>query len=587
MNGYDHFVLPFTLGMYTLLIIFIVRVWEWIRRMPHEDRMIILRGIFSVRIFGVIGEIFMESLLHRRIFKVNKTLGYMHMSLAFGWFLLIVAGSVEAKMLSTKAFGNPWDPIFLKYFIYDSSPAFNHLMDALLLFVLSGVFLALIKRIRSRVFGLRRTTRQRSFDKFAITALWLIFPLRLLAESTTAGMYLNGGFLTNNLGFALGIIMPLEYLEYTAWWAYSLAVGTFFVALPFSRYMHIPTEIVLIALRRFGFRTGKSITSFTEVEVYSCPRCGICIDRCQLVSSLDHKEAPPVYFLSSIRKNRVRADRSYDCLSCGRCQDVCPVGINLTGIRELERERFVSNTTNFSYLKIDGQKKGKLGFYAGCMTHLTPSVKKAMLKLLDAAGEDYVFLDEDGSACCGRPMMLTGNYKAASELMEFNRQSFQAAGITKLVTSCAICYKVFKDDYQLQVPIQHHSEYLLGLIQSGRLEPALSDLSAVYHDPCDLGRGSGIYEAPRELLSHVLSRNVITEEGNKSLCCGGSLSNLMLSQTERDRICRDALSVLEASSPDILVTACPLCKKTFSRNTSTPVRDIAEVIEMGLMVAGR
>jgi Fe-S oxidoreductase len=582
MSGYDHFVLPFTLGMYTLLIIFIVRVWEWIRRMPHEERMIILKGIFSIKVFGVMGEILMESLLHRRIFKVNKRLGYMHMSLAFGWFLLIVVGSVEAKILSSKAFNYPWDPIFLKYFNYDTSPIFNHIMDALLLFVISGVMLAILKRIRSRILGLSRTTKQRAFDKFAITALWLIFPLRLLAESTTAGMYLNGGFMTNSIGYALGAFLPLEYLEYTAWWAYSLAVGTFFVALPFSRYMHIPTEIVLIALRRFGFRTNKSITSFTEIEVYSCPRCGICIDQCQLVSSLGHKEAPPVYFLSSIRKNRVKADRSYDCLSCGRCQEICPVGINLTGIRELERERFVSNTTNFSYLKPGVSQKARTGYYAGCMTHLTPAIKKAMLKILNAAGEDYVFLDEDGSACCGRPMMLTGNYKAATELMEFNRHTFQAAGISELVTSCAICYKVFKEDYQLGIPVLHHSEYLLGLVGTGRIKTSLSDINAVYHDPCDLGRGSGIYQAPRDLLSHMLNRNVITEEGSKSLCCGGSLSNLMLSQTDRDTICRDALKVLEATSPDILVTACPLCKKTFARNTSTPVRDIAEVLEMCL-----
>ena len=39
-----------------------------------------------------------ESLLHRRIFKVNPLLGYMHMSLAFGWFLLIVVGWIASVM---------------------------------------------------------------------------------------------------------------------------------------------------------------------------------------------------------------------------------------------------------------------------------------------------------------------------------------------------------------------------------------------------------------------------------------------------------------------------------------------------------
>ena len=40
-------------------------------------------------------EVVSESLLHRRIFRVNPLLGYMRMSLAFGWFLLIAVGWAE------------------------------------------------------------------------------------------------------------------------------------------------------------------------------------------------------------------------------------------------------------------------------------------------------------------------------------------------------------------------------------------------------------------------------------------------------------------------------------------------------------
>jgi len=36
--------------------------------------------------------------------------------------------------------------------------------------------------------------------------------------------------------------------------------------------------------------------------------------------------------------------------------------------------------------------------------------------------------------------------------------------------------------------------------------------------------------------------------------------------------------MLTRSSPDMLVTACPLCKKTFAQNNKTKVVDLAEVV---------
>ena len=71
-------------------------------------------------------------------------------------------------------------------------------MDAILLFILSGLALALIKRVYSRLLGMKKTTKLSLTDRLAMLSLWLIFPLRFLAESFTSGLYHNGGFLTDN-----------------------------------------------------------------------------------------------------------------------------------------------------------------------------------------------------------------------------------------------------------------------------------------------------------------------------------------------------------------------------------------------------
>lgn len=138
-------------------------------------------------------------------------------------------------------------------------------MDLLLLFVLSGVALAWGKRVYSRAMGMRRTTKHLLGDRVALSALWFVFPVRLIAESTTCALYGGGGFLTGAVGAWMAehvSTLALMNLESAAWWAYSACLGIFFVALPFSRYMHIFTEIPLIFLRHYELRSTEKEGSF-------------------------------------------------------------------------------------------------------------------------------------------------------------------------------------------------------------------------------------------------------------------------------------------------------------------------------------
>ena len=195
--------------------------------------------------------------------------------------------------------------VFFKYFAtgLEHKPFFDFTMDLLLLFVLSGVALAWGKRLYSRAMGMRRTTKHVPGDRVALSALWFVFPARLVAESATCALYGGGGFLTGSLGAWMSAhigMMPLMNLETAAWWFYSSCLGVFFVALPFSRYMHIFTEIPLIFLRHYNLRSGEKESSYDNFQVEACSRCGICIDPCQLQSVLGVDDVQSVYFLSLI-----------------------------------------------------------------------------------------------------------------------------------------------------------------------------------------------------------------------------------------------------------------------------------------------
>ena len=585
--SYDPFVIPFSAGAIILFIILIYKYTYWIITLSKADTFKLLKGLFSIKFFKAIKEIVLESLFHRRIFKINPVLGYMHMSFALGWLLLILGGTLENKIHSHKPFNAPYEPIFFKFFNHDINAypwanEFKFVMDFLLLFVLSGVILALIKRIYSRLFGMKKTTRLKLGDWFAMMSLWFIFPLRFLAESFTAGMYDNGGFLTGNAGRFFASFIPLQDVSYIAWWAYSIALGTFFVALPFSRYMHIFTEVVLIFLRNFGIKNCKVYNSFSAIEVNACSRCGICIDKCQLLTSSRITDTQGVYFLQSIRNNEIKEEKAFDCLLCGRCQEYCPVGINLNNIRISRRFEFATGNQNYDYISTQVEKTAPVIYFAGCMTHLTPSIKIAMESILKTAGIDYLFLDKNGSICCGRPLVTAGEILKAHKLIEKNTQLIKDSEAKTLVTSCPICLKVFKEDYKLPIEVLHHSQYLLRLINEGKIRVHHSKETAVYHDPCELGRGNNIYKEPRELLNKVVNLQSVSQEAELGLCCGNSLGGVQLNAVQRDLIRIDALNVLQKNNPNYIATACPLCKKTFVKSAETDVKDIAEIIWLSM-----
>jgi Fe-S oxidoreductase len=588
---FNLFVIPFFVGLLFLLSVLFIKYSRWIAMMDAPDRVKAWRALFSVSLLKTLKEIFMESLLHRRMFKRNPLLGYMHMSFALGWFLLIVMGNVESRVYSGGHINPPYYPIFLKFFIHDKRVLpfeiftlpgfFRFTLDLLLLFILSGLMLALFKRTRSRWFGLKRTTKHTKLDKWAISSLWLIFPMRLLAESFTAGIYQGGGFLTNTLGSFFAAFLPEKFLAYPAWWAYSTMLGVFFVTLPWSRFMHIPTEILLIFLRNAGISQGKYPGSFSEIEVRACPRCGICIDVCQM-NEAGFTGSTAVYFLRSLRDRQNNVQLNSNCMMCGRCLEACPVGIDTLGLRVgargVDNKQVVSD---FSYLLQQPykEKKAEIVYFAGCMGHLTPGIKNAMLQIFKNAGINYTFFDEEGTICCGRPLKLAGMEESASKLIAVNTKSLLETQAKLLVTSCPICYKVFNTDYRLEgMVVMHHSVYIEKLVNDGKLILRPAAYKAVYHDPCELGRGSGIYEQPRNVLKQIAEVAEVAEERVNSLCCGGSIGSLSMNATQRNVIRDGTLKILCASKPDIVVTACPLCKKTFDSSHEVVVKDIAELV---------
>ena len=274
MSFYAPFTLPFIVGTSLLFLIVVWRYVSWFFALPKADRRLFWRSIPSMATFKSLWEAVRECLLHVRIFKVDWRLGYMHACLAFGWFLLIAVGSLETIAYLGFEMVPLQGHVFFKYFavqngITEHKAVWDFVMDFLLAVVLSGVLMAWFKRLRSRSLGMRRTTKHIVGDKVALSFLWFIFPLRLVAESITSALYGGGSFLTGSCGALLDRVFGDTLLAYAyepAWWCYSIALGGFFVAMPFSRYMHIFTEIPLIFLRNAGLKVASREKSYDNFE---------------------------------------------------------------------------------------------------------------------------------------------------------------------------------------------------------------------------------------------------------------------------------------------------------------------------------
>jgi Fe-S oxidoreductase len=624
-SGFHPFVLPFLFGMAFVLGYCVYGIVKILLQLSHEDRRKFLISLVTPRtMLKNFKDIFLDCLIHVKLWKRNKLLGYMHSSIAFGWFMLIVLGHIEVMFYLPDRLKTFYYPIFFNFFVAkgDSTiggSVFFFLMDFFLALVLSGIILAIIKRVRSRLFGMRRTTRLSALDTVGLYALWSIFPLRLLAEGFTASIS-GGSFLTVPLDRLFNYFLGNDMNMLPTWWAYSIALCVFMVVLPFTRYMHIPAEMMLIPMRNAGLKIEHARRGFARVMVYSCPNCGVCIDACPMSVKKANTKDTTVYLNRQIRRgNEKRIEEISDkCLLCGKCSAVCQIGIEAPKIRIAQRaHRKYSFNQDFSNIPsvvpqgigFDSSAAGisdasmapgasagcgKVLYFAGCMTALTPRIGRAVESVLKKAGVEYSFLDRDGGLCCGRPLLTAGRFEEAKQLMAKNTEIILASGCDTLLLSCPICYKIFNERYHLEgIRVVHHSVFLNELVRDGRLHldasGACGDAGAVpgaavgdsfvYHDPCELGRGSGIYDQPRELLR---SAGPLVEAGKtreESICCGGSIGSLSLGFDQREALTRNALKNLTVAGPSVIATACPLCLATFSRYSDRPVRDIAEIID--------
>lgn len=174
--------------------------------------------------------------------------------------------------------------------------------------------------------------------------------------------------------------------------------------------------------------------------------------------------------------------------------------------------------------------KEKALYYPGCLTKgVLEKEFENYKEIFNRLGVDFVLLS-DKEVCCGLPVLNAGHKKDARKLAKKNYDIFKKHGITKIITNCPSCYHMFNDIYpklvrDWDIKAEHATVTILGALKKKRIRyrGVEEDKEIVnYHDPCHLGRYSGIYEEPRQVIE-ILGGKIMEMPYSRenAICCGG------------------------------------------------------------------
>ena len=408
----------------------------------------------------------------------------------------------------------------------------------------------------------------------------------------------------------------------------------------------IPAVMFISLMPKEAFRPGNRKTSLPLsvrdlVALDSCVKCGSCVDVCPVYAQTRQLETTMGGFFTNLKSSVRKAyglpgillgfskkkdmpkeysDHSYLCTLCGRCKVVCPGFIDTKDLRiaargfmvekqvypralDLLRERLLqvhnitgeANETRPSWVEALGEvpphryqkEKAEVAYFVGCVASFFPMTKKipqSFVQILDRAGMDFTILGGE-EWCCGFPLIGAGMKKEARAFLQHNQEKLKERGVEKVVFACPSCYHTWAEECENGIEIFHSTQFIKRLIDEGRIGFKETAVKVTYHDPCDLGRASGVYEAPRQILRVIPGVELVEMKGNREhcTCCGGGGNLEMVNPDLSASMALAKIEEIKATGAGTVITACQQCVRTIltnARRKKIPVAamDITEFV---------
>ena len=308
---------------------------------------------------------------------------------------------------------------------------------------------------------------------------------------------------------------------------------------------------------------------------FTCSGCGACDSRCGIIRS-HTPYADPWDIIRLLRHESVK-------------RGFVPEGMTRQLSEEIQEKGDFGPKHEFRIPEKIRSDTADTVIFAECFhTETQRQISESALSLLIKIGRPVSSFLEKG--CCGSTLYDFGFWDALEDLVREHWEKMKGLKGKKVVFLNPHCQEFIIKRYPelLSVDTAIHSRHFSQLIDEAIKEGRLTTLKAdkvkiSYHDPCYLGRGLGIYDAPRDVLSSLDGVELLEMERNRenAFCCGArALGNYFPGMSEQTA--GERLREFRATGADQLITACPYCKGIFQKvlgNEKDRVKDFAEFVD--------
>lgn len=216
--------------------------------------------------------------------------------------------------------------------------------------------------------------------------------------------------------------------------------------------------------------------------------------------------------------------------------------------------------------------------YPGCVyKYKQKDILRNYENILKSINVDYKKIDE--LKCCGIPLRNAGYSDDFKEIAKFNTDLMNKYQVREIIVLCPECHRMIASKYKKYEFLA--SEVKVSFIVNYFLEKlprnSKMNINVTYQDSCYLGRRSGYYDEPRELIDKF-GYSIIEAENTReeSLCCGGG-GNVREQNFElSEAVAKMRVDEFKKTKAEFIVTNCPHCCVCLS-NKGMPVRDISEL----------
>lgn len=353
-----------------------------------------------------------------------------------------------------------------------------------------------------------------------------------------------------------------------------------------------------------------------------CVACGLCLPHCPTYrKTLSEADSPRgrIFMMRSVLEGQVPLSDCFAghidlCLSCRRCEFVCPSRVEYgklvegmrahlavkhplpTGRRWL-RDRLLALAASPKQLKLAGTllrlwqrlglrslakgllerlglarleaalpklkddwhvvrsapgQRGEVGLFLGCVARFADSeTLKATAFVLEKLG--YGVRVPEQQTCCGALHRHSGEPGQAMDLDLRNREAF--AGLDTVIVAATGCAPALKEALApAGIAVREATEFLAHA--EGWEDVSLASLNAriAVHEPCSQANVLRDSASPYALLKRLPGAEVVPLPGNDQ-CCGGAGAYALLQPRMANALLDDKIQAIKDINPRFIATA--------------------------------